>query len=169
MAKIAEEAEKGFLRAAGGSACNRWKRVDESEAIARAACSLAETIDAKALVIATQNGRHRPAGRQDPPAQTNLAGTTEPDAFRAPALVRGVRPMMIQPVDLLIHLFEEMQPRGQGNRRREDGRFRRLHGRLPAGQDRREQPHQGRNRPVVRPGGQSARAALPSRPRARIL
>ena len=40
--------------------------------------------------------------------QPILAATTEADAFRRLALVWGVRPMMIQSVDLLIHLFEEM-------------------------------------------------------------
>ena len=108
MAKIAEEAEKGFLRAAWWQRLQQVETVDESEAIARAACSLAETIDAKALVIATQTGGTARLAAKTRPAQTILAGTTETDAFRRLALVRGVRPMMIKPVDLLIHLFEEM-------------------------------------------------------------
>ena len=108
MAKIAEEAEKGFLREAWWQRLQQVETVDESEAIARAACSLAETIDAKALVIATQTGGTARLAAKTRPAQTILAGTTEIDAFRRLALVRGVRPMMIRPVDLLIHLFEEM-------------------------------------------------------------
>ena len=108
MAKIAEEAEKGYPREAWWQRLQQVETVDESEAIARAACSLAETIDAQALVVATQTGGTARLAAKTRPAQTILAGTTEPDAFRRLALVRGVRPMMIQPVDLLIHLFEEM-------------------------------------------------------------
>ena len=108
MAKIAEEAERGYPRAAWWQRLNQVATADESEAIARAACSLAETIDAKALVIATQTGGTARLAAKTRPAQMILAGTTETDAFRCLALVRGVRPMMIRPVDLLIHLFEEM-------------------------------------------------------------
>ena len=108
MAKIAEEAEKGYPRAAWWQRLQQVETVDESEAIARAACSLAETIDAKALVVATQTGGTARLAAKTRPAQPILAGTTEIDAFRRLALVRGVRPMMIRPVDLLIHLFEDM-------------------------------------------------------------
>ena len=108
MARIAEEAEKGFPRAAWWRRLQQVQTADDSEAIARAACSLAETIDAKALVIATQTGGTAKLAAKTRPLQPILAGTTEVDAFRRLALVWGVRPMMIRPVDLLIHLFEEM-------------------------------------------------------------
>ncbi len=108
MAKIAEEAEKGFLRAAWWQRLQQSQPADESEALARAACSLAETIDAKALVIATQTGGTARLAAKTRPAQPILAATTEPEAFRQLALVRGVRPMMIRPVERLTHLFEEM-------------------------------------------------------------
>ncbi len=108
MAKIAEEAEKGFPRAAWWRRLQQVQTADDSEAIARAACSLAETIQAKALVIATETGGTARLAAKTRPAQPILAGTTETAAFRRLALVWGVRPMMIQPVELLIHLFEEM-------------------------------------------------------------
>ena len=59
-------------------------------------------------MIATQTGGTACLAAKTRPEQPILAGTTEPDAFRRLALVRGVRPMMIQPATLLIHLFEEM-------------------------------------------------------------
>ena len=108
MSRIAEEAEKGFLRAAWWQRLQQAQIADESEALARAACSLAETINAKALVIATQTGGTAKLAAKTRPVQPILAATTEADAFRRLALVWGVRPMMIQSVDLLIHLFEEM-------------------------------------------------------------
>lgn len=108
MARIAEEAEKGYLRAAWGQRIRDVRTEDASEALARAACSLAETLQAKALVIATQTGDTARLAAKTRPAQPILAGTTESAAFRRLALVRGVRPMMIRPVELLIHLFEEL-------------------------------------------------------------
>ena len=108
MAKIAEEAEKGFPRALWWQRLQQVQTADESEAIARAACSLAETIDAKALVIATQTGGTAKLAAKTRPAKPILAATTEPEAFRQLALVRGVRPMMIQPVERLTRLFDEM-------------------------------------------------------------
>jgi pyruvate kinase len=108
MAKIAEEAEKGFQHAAWWHRLQQMQTADESEALTRAACSLAETIGAKALVIATQTGGTARLAAKTRPEQLILAGTTEAAAFRRLALVRGVQPMMIQTVDLLIHLLAEL-------------------------------------------------------------
>lgn len=108
MAKIAEEAEKGFQRGAWWHRLQQMQTADESEALTRAACSLSETIGAKALVIATQTGGTARLAAKTRPLQPILAGTTEVEAFRRLALVRGVRPMMIQTVDLLINLFAEL-------------------------------------------------------------
>ena len=108
MARIAVEAEKGYPRAVWWQRLQQRQTADESEAIARTACLLAQTIHAQALVIATQTGGTACLAAKTRPEQPILAGTTEPDAFRRLALVRGVRPMMIQPATLLIHLFEEM-------------------------------------------------------------
>jgi pyruvate kinase len=93
----------GFPREAWWQRLLQMQTADESEAIARAACSLAETLGAKALVVATQTGGTARLAAKTRPLQPILAGTTDPEAFRGLALVRGVRPMMIQPVDLLIH------------------------------------------------------------------
>ncbi len=108
MAKIAEEAEKGFQHAAWWQRLQQMHTADESEALARAACSLAETIGAKALVIATQTGGTARLAAKTRPLQPILAATTEAEAFRCLALVWGVRPMMIRPVDLLINQYAEM-------------------------------------------------------------
>ena len=108
MAKIAEEAEKGFPHAAWWQRLQQVQTADESEALARAACSLAEAIGAQALVIATQTGGTARLAAKTRPLQPILAATTESDAFRRLALVWGVRPMMIQPVDLLINQYAEM-------------------------------------------------------------
>ena len=108
MARIVVEAEKGFLRAAWWQRLQQVQTADESEALTRAACSLAETIEVKALVIATQMGGTAKLAAKTRPVQPILAGTTEVDAFRCLSLVWGVRPMMIQRVDLLIDLFAEM-------------------------------------------------------------
>ncbi len=113
MARIAEEAEKAYTREIW------WRRIlqeearDESEAIARAACSLAETLRAKALVITTQTGGTARLAAKVRPRQPILAGTTEVEAYRRLALVRGVRPMMIQPVEKLVDLYAEMHRAGK--------------------------------------------------------
>lgn len=108
MAKIAEEAEKGFLHEAWRQRLQHMEAKDESEALARAACSLAEAIGAKALMIATQTGGTARLAAKTRPLQPILAGTTEVEAFRCLALVWGVRSMMTRPVDLLINQFSEM-------------------------------------------------------------
>lgn len=108
MAKIAEEAERGFSREAWWQRLLRKKTADESEAIARAACSLAESIQAQALVITTQTGGTALLAAKMRPEQPILAATSEIDTFRRLALIRGVHPMRIAPVEKLIHLFAEM-------------------------------------------------------------
>jgi pyruvate kinase len=113
MARIAEEAEKGFQRGAWWNRLQDMQTKDESEALTRAACSLAETIDARALVIATQTGGTARLAAKMRPLQHILAGTTEVEAFRRLALVWGIRPMMINPVGLLIDLFEELHRAGK--------------------------------------------------------
>ncbi len=108
MAKISEEAEKGFQREVWWQQLQQVEMTDVSEALARAACSLAESISAQALVIATQTGGTARLAAKTRPWQPILAGTTEEAAFRRMALVRGVRPMMIKPAELLIDLLDEL-------------------------------------------------------------
>jgi pyruvate kinase len=108
MAKIAVEAEKGFPREVWWQRLQERQTLDASEALARAACSLAESISAKALVIATQTGGTARLAAKTRPRQMILAGTTDELAFRRMALVRGVRPMRIQPAELLIDLLNEL-------------------------------------------------------------
>jgi pyruvate kinase len=108
MARIAGEAEEGFPREAWWQRLRQMQTADDSEALARAACSLAGTIGAKALVVATRSGGTARLAAKTRPLQPILAGTTDPEAFRRLALVRGVWPMRIQPVDQLDRLFEEL-------------------------------------------------------------
>ena len=114
MSKIAEEAEKAYPREAWWQRLQQDQTVDSSEAIARAACSLAETLDAKALIIATQTGGTACLAAKTRPDQSILAGTTETPAFRRLALVRGIRPMMIHPVTRLSQLIEELHRAAKG-------------------------------------------------------
>ncbi len=107
MARIAEEAEHAYPRAAW------WQRLQQlpaggNEALARAACSLAQATGARALVIATQTGGTAYLAAKARPAQPILAGTTAADAFRRLALVRGVQPMMLAPAATLDELLGEL-------------------------------------------------------------
>ncbi len=108
MARIATEAEKAYGYRAWWHELRQIPTTDESEALARAACSLAETIGAKALLVATQTGGSARLAAKARPMQPILAGTMDADVFRRLALVRGVFPMMIPPVTRLARLFEEM-------------------------------------------------------------
>ena len=108
MAKIAVEAEQGFQREVWWQRLRQMHTLDESEALARAACSLAESISAKALVIATQTGGTARLAAKSRPRQPILAGTADEVAFRRMALVGGVRPMRIKPAELLIDLLDEL-------------------------------------------------------------
>lgn len=108
MARIAMEAEKTYDQEGWGQRLHLVRTADESEALARAACGLAETIDAKALLIATQSGTTARLAAQVRPGRPILAGTMDPEVYRRLALVRGVRPMLISRVELLACLFEEM-------------------------------------------------------------
>lgn len=108
MAKIVAEAKKWFPREAWWQRLSQIRITDESEALARAACSLAETIGAQALVMATQTGLTARLAAKTRPQQPILAATMDVEAFRRLALVWGVRPMLIPKVDLLINLYAEM-------------------------------------------------------------
>ncbi len=108
MARIAAEAEKGYPRAAWRQRLEQVHTADESEALARAACALAETIGAKALMVATQTGGTARLAAKTRPPQPILAATACPEAYRALALVRGVQPMAIRPVETLVELFAEL-------------------------------------------------------------
>ncbi|MDD2240654.1 MAG: pyruvate kinase [Kiritimatiellae bacterium] len=108
MARIATEAEKAYDQEGWGQRLHLVRTRNESEALARAACGLAETIDAKALLIATQSGTTARLAAQVRPGRPILAGTMDAEVFRRLALVRGVRPMLIPQVDLLTRLFEEL-------------------------------------------------------------
>jgi len=108
MAKIAEEAEEGFQLGAWWQQLQQIRPTDASEALARSACRLAESIEAKALVIATQTGNTARLAAKTRPWQPILAGTMDPEPFRRMALIWGVRPMMMPRTDQLLQLLEEL-------------------------------------------------------------
>ena len=109
MSRIAEEAEKGYDRRAWIDQLKHIPPQGASEALARAACDLAATIRAKAVMIATQSGVTACQAAKTRPLQRILAATSDPLAYNRMALVRGVFPMRIPPVERLTHLFEAMQ------------------------------------------------------------
>jgi len=107
MAKIAEkvddsiEHEYYFQRFKGDRTANT------TNAICYAACSIAQGLNASAILIATQTGqsakmvsRHRP----DPPV---LATTVNPTAYRQLALVWGVTPAIVGLMDTTDKMFEQ--------------------------------------------------------------
>lgn len=108
MSRIAEEAEKGFNRKEWAHQLKHTPPKDPSEALARAACELAETIQAKALVISSITGRTACQAAKARPVQPILAATSDELAYHTLALVRGVVPMQIPSVERLSLLFETM-------------------------------------------------------------
>ncbi len=115
MARIAAEAERWYSREAWRHRLQQAPPEDDSEAIARSACALAETIGAKALVIATQTGGTARLAAKTRPRQPILAGTADPEVYRRLALVRGVRPALIRPVDHLRDLLAELHRAGKAS------------------------------------------------------
>ena len=108
MSRITAEAEKGFARKAWLQRLADRPSRSPSEALARAACDLAETISAKALFIATQSGVTACQAAKTRPPQIILACTSDELAYRRLALVRGLRPLLIPQVERLTLLFEAM-------------------------------------------------------------
>ena len=113
MGRIAEEAEKAYDQEGWWQRLRQIRTTDESEALTRAACNLAETIGAKALVVATQSGTTARLAAKVRPGRPILAGTMDTDVYRQLALVRGVQPMRIPPVELLARLFEQLHRAGK--------------------------------------------------------
>lgn len=113
MGRIAEEAEKAYDQEGWWQRLRQIRTTDESEALTRAACNLAETIGAKALVVATQSGTTARLAAKVRPGRPILAGTMDTDVYRQLALVRGVQPMLIPPVELLARLFEQLHRAGK--------------------------------------------------------
>lgn len=108
MARIALEAEQAFRREAWWQRLAQLRPADTAEALTRAACNLAEAIDARALLIATESGTTARMAAKARPRRPILAATITPEVFRQLALVRAVQPMMIPEQELLSNLFREM-------------------------------------------------------------
>ena len=105
MSKIAEEAESAFRRAEWWQRLLQTDPADHSEAVARAACSLAESIRARAIVVTTQTGLTARLAAKMRPGQPILAAAMDPETCRSLALVRGVRPLLIPRAAKLSELF----------------------------------------------------------------
>lgn len=80
---------------------------DISTAISHAACQAAEDIGAKALIAITCSGYTARMMARFHPNQPVLAVTPSPRAFRQMALVRGVRPVLIEPEESFEDLARE--------------------------------------------------------------
>ena len=108
MARIAEEAERGFQHEAWWQRISKVGAANESEAIARAACSLAEAIGAAALVVATKTGGTARLAAKMRPQQPVLAMAMDAATCRRLALVRGIRAGKIERVERLGDLLGQM-------------------------------------------------------------
>ncbi len=108
MARIAEEAEGGFASEEWQAKLAQIPNRGTSDALARAAVELAESVGAKAIVIATETGRTAGLAAAKRSPQPILAATSDEQVFRRLALVRGVHPMMIEEVNRLTLLFEQL-------------------------------------------------------------
>jgi pyruvate kinase len=95
LARIADDAETDSGYASPGQGMPRGESLPES--VSFAACQLAESIGASALITFTQSGgTARLAAKYRPKAQI-LAPTPVEDTFRQLALSRGVRPILCPP------------------------------------------------------------------------
>ena len=108
MARIAEEAEKGFAVEEWQDKLERIPNRSTSDALARAACELAESIGAKAIIVATETGRTACLAATKRSPQPIIAATSRDDVFRMLALVRGVVPMRVDEVNRLTLLFDQI-------------------------------------------------------------
>jgi pyruvate kinase len=98
MVRIAEDAEKGFP-------FDEWRRRLERErvetlpeAVGRAACHLAEDIEAAAIITCTQSGSTARLVAKYRPRQPILASTPVEKTYRQLALIWGATPVLIEAV-----------------------------------------------------------------------
>ncbi len=144
---------KGPLRGRrGGQRLARIVPPDASAALARAACGLAETIHAKALLIATQSGTTARLAPRSAGAAPFWPARWIPRCsgswrWSAQCLDEDSRGGPVVPPVC------GTAPGGQSHRNGAAGRYGRLHRRLSARQGRRQQPDQGRNRALTLPAG----------------
>ena len=99
MAQIAEDAESGFpfdawLQRLGGAPVQSL-----GEAVARAACQLAEDIDAACIVSCTRSGSTAQLVAKHRPRHPILAPTPDPTTYRWLALIWGVVPLQSESME----------------------------------------------------------------------
>jgi pyruvate kinase len=94
MRRIAEEAETSFPYEA---ALRRYTPGTPSEAVARAACLLAEDLDAAAIVTLTESGSTARLAAKYRPRCPILAATRHAETCRRLALIWGVVPILTEP------------------------------------------------------------------------
>jgi pyruvate kinase len=96
MAKIAAETDSYFPNKAWTQRYTNDENMDPQDAIAIAACELAEDLNAAAIVTCTQSGATaRRAARCKPP-QPVFAPTPNPETYQQLALVWGTVPLKIE-------------------------------------------------------------------------
>ena len=147
MRRIAEDAETAFPFEA-------WMRRFEDkslqslpEAVAGAACELAEHIGASVIVAWTESGATARLVAKHRPRRTILALSTRPETARRLALVWGVIPLLAEKLDEHGRDARARAPDRGGARPPGSGRDRGHHRRHPDGRRGKHESHQGGDRP----------------------
>lgn len=106
MARIAERAEQDAI-AAGVFTRFRLDKLhyDQTNAVCAAACTLAEQVNATAIVADTSTGRAARRVAKFRPVQTILAATPDQKVYHQLALCWGAYPLMVPSVDSVDELF----------------------------------------------------------------
>ena len=107
MARIAEQAEEDAFRS-NYYLKTRQKRnlnVDNTNAVSAAACTLADQINASAIIADTSTGRAASRVAKYRPAQPILACTPSMKAFHQMAMIWGAYPIFVRSVDSVDVLF----------------------------------------------------------------
>lgn len=106
MARIAERAEKDALTAGVFSQFGHSSQpYDQTNAVSAAACTLAEQVNAAAIIADTSTGRAARRVAKFRPAQPILAATPSLKVYHQLALCWGVCPMLVKAVDSVDVLF----------------------------------------------------------------
>jgi pyruvate kinase len=109
MAKIAAETDAYFPNKVWTHRYEDEANMDPQDAVAIAACELAEDINASAIVTCTQSGSTpRRVARCKPP-QPILAPTPDPDTYRRLALIWGAIPLKIDAVKNDEEMIQQMR------------------------------------------------------------
>ena len=99
MARVAAEVERGFPFGAWTTPPASADSDNFDQAVAHAACQMAQDIGASAIITCTQSGSTTRQVAKYRPAQRLLAVTPDPETYRRLALVWGAEALSIAPSD----------------------------------------------------------------------